>query len=81
MTKAAEECEEAIRLYEEIEDRYSIGRGKVHYSLMLMESGDSERGMKLLWEAREGWASIKYESGVQWIDVLLAEKENGEDTE
>ncbi len=46
-----------------------------------MKSNDSERGVKLLGEAREGWAAIKYESGVQWIDELLAEKEKGKDAE
>ena len=42
---------------------------------------DSERGVKLLGYAREAWAAIKYESGVQWIDELLAEKENSADDE
>jgi hypothetical protein len=37
--------------------------------------------VKLLGEAREEWAAIKYESGVQWIDELLAEKEKSEDDE
>ena len=48
---------------------------------MLMDSGESERGVKLLGEARERWTAIKYESGVQWIDELLAEKEKSEDDE
>jgi len=48
---------------------------------MLMESGDTEPTAKLLQEAREGWAAIKYESGVQWIDELMAEKEESEDAE
>ena len=81
MTNDSEEFEEAIRLYEQIGDRYSIARGKAHYGSMLMDSGDSERGVKLLGEAREGWTAIKYESGVQWIDELLAEKEKGEGAE
>lgn len=79
MANDPEEFEEAIRLYELIGDRYSISRGKAYYGSMLMESGDSERGVKLLEEAREGWAAIKYESGVQWVDELLAEDEEDED--
>ena len=47
----------------------------------LPTSSDSERGVKLLGDAREGWAAIKYENGVQWIDELLAEKEKSEDDE
>jgi hypothetical protein len=43
----------------------NIARGKSYYGQMLMESGDSERAAKLLQETREGWAAIKYESGVQ----------------
>jgi tetratricopeptide (TPR) repeat protein len=81
MTNDPEEFEEAIRLYEQIGDRYSIARGKAHCGSMLMDSGESERGVKLLGEAREGWTAIKYESGVQWIDKLLSEKEKGEDDE
>jgi len=73
--------EEAIRLYEQIGDRYSIARGKAHYGSMLMKSNDSERGVKLLGDAREVWAAIKYDNGVQWIDELLAEKEKTEDDE
>jgi hypothetical protein len=61
--------------YEQIGDRYSIARGKARYGSMLMDSGDSERGVKLLGDAREAWAAIKYENGVQWIEELLAEKE------
>lgn len=75
------EYEEAIRLYERIGDRYSIARGKAHYGLMLMNSGDSARGLNLLSEAREGCVAIKYEGGVQWIDNLLAEKEKSEGPE
>ena len=46
-----------------------------------LESGDSESGMKRLGEAREGWAAIKYENGVQWVDELLAEDEEVKDAE
>jgi hypothetical protein len=81
MTNDPLEFEEAIRLYEQIGARYSIARGKAYYGSMLMQSGDSERGVKLLEEAREGWAAIKFESGVQWIDELLAEDEEGDDAE
>ena len=48
---------------------------------MLMKSNDSERGVKLLRDAREVWAAIKYDNGVQRIDELLAEKEKTEDDE
>jgi hypothetical protein len=48
---------------------------------MLLDSGDSERGVKRLGDAREVWAAIKYENGVQWIEELLAEKEKTEDAE
>ena len=41
------------------------GRLKVRYGSMLMDSGESERGVKLLGEAREELTAIKYESGVQ----------------
>lgn len=68
-------------MYEQIGDRYSIARGKAYCGSILMDSGDSERGMKLLGDAREGWTAIIYESGVQWIDELLAEKEKSEDDE
>jgi hypothetical protein len=81
MTNDSGEFEEAIRLYEQIGDRYSIARGKAFYGSMLMRSNDSERGAKLLGDAREVWAAIKYDNGVQWIDELLAEKEKTEDDE
>jgi len=71
---------EAIRLFEQIGDRY-IARGKAHYGSMLMDSDESERGAKPLGDAREVWAAIKYEYGVQWIDELLTEKEKTEDDE
>ncbi len=56
---------------------------------MLRNSGDKERGVALLSEAREGWDAIKYESGVQWIYEsgvqwiyeLLAEGEMEENAE
>jgi len=81
MSHGAAEFEEAIRLYEEIEDRYKIARGKAYHGSMLKKSGDKERAAKLLQEAREGWAAIKNESGVQLIDELLYEKEESEDAE
>jgi phosphoribosyl-ATP pyrophosphohydrolase len=68
-------------LYEQIGDRYSIARGKAHYGSMLMDSGESERGVKLLEDAREVWDAIKYENGVQLIDELLAEKEKSKNDE
>src|SRR5262245_33422558 len=77
----AAECEEVITFYEQIGDRYNIARGKAYYGSMLMESGDTERAAKLLQEARGGWAAINYESGVQWIDEFLYEKEESEDAE
>jgi tetratricopeptide (TPR) repeat protein len=73
ITNNPDEYEEAIRLYEQIGDRYSIGRGKAYYGLMLMDSSDSERGVKLLREARDEWAAINHTSGVQFIDEILAE--------
>jgi hypothetical protein len=39
----------------------------------------SERGVKLLGDALEVRAAIRYENGVQWIDELLAEKETEDD--
>jgi len=81
MNDDTEEFEEAIKLYEEIGDHYSIARGKAYYGLMLLNSGERERGVELLGEARAGWAAIKFENGVQWIDELLAEDEEGEDAE
>jgi hypothetical protein len=65
MTNDYEEFEEAIRLFEQIGDRYNITRGEAHYGSMLMDSCESERGAKLLGDAREVWAAIKYENGVQ----------------
>ena len=81
MTNDPGEFEEAIRLNEQIGNRYSIARGKAFYGSMLMKSNDSERSVKLLGDAREAWAAIKYDNGVQWIDELLAEKEKCEDDE
>jgi len=81
MTYDSEEFEEAIRLYKHIGDRYSTALGKPHCGSILMKSNDSERGVKLLGNAREVWAAIKYDNGVQWIDELLAEKEKSEDDE
>jgi hypothetical protein len=48
---------------------------------MLMESGDPERGLKLLMEAREECVAIKFENGIQAIDEKLAELEKDESAE
>jgi tetratricopeptide (TPR) repeat protein len=81
MTDDPEEYEEAIRLYEQIDARYGIAKSKVNYALMLIGSGDLERGLKLFMEAREECVAIKFESGIQAIDKLLAKAEQSEGSE
>jgi tetratricopeptide (TPR) repeat protein len=81
ITNDADKYEEAIRLYEQLGHKYNIGHGKTFYGLMLMNSGDTERGVKLLKEGREAWAAINHQSGVQWIDEMLADDEKNEDVE
>lgn len=44
-------------------------------------SGETERGVKFLEEAREGWAAVNYEAGVQMIDDSLSESERDKDAE
>ncbi|MGH9832456.1 MAG: TIR domain-containing protein [Blastocatellia bacterium] len=68
---SAEEFEEAIRLYEEIGHTYSIARGKVFFGEWLLDQGETERAIKLLGEAREGWALIGYDGGVDYVDEIL----------
>jgi len=81
IVNSAEDFEEAIRLYEEIGDRYSIARGKAYFGEWLLDQGETERAVKLLGEAREGWALIGYDGGVDYVDEILeqAGKELGED--
>jgi hypothetical protein len=81
---SAEEFEEAIKLYEEIGHTYSIARGKAFFGEWLLERGETERAVKLLGEAREGFALIGYDGGVDYVDGILeqAGKEtNGEENE
>ena len=68
---AAEEFEEAIRLYEEIGDTYSIALGKAFYGEWLLDQNATEQALKLLGEAREGFARINFEGGVEYVDKIL----------
>lgn len=73
MNKDAAEFEAAISFFEEIGDTYSIARSKEIYGLMLLDAGETERGVQLLQEARAGYAKINYAPGVGDIDQSLAE--------
>lgn len=68
---AAEEFEEAIRLYEEIGDTYSIALGKASYGEWLLDQNAAEQALKLLGEAREGFTRINFEGGVEYVDEIL----------
>jgi tetratricopeptide (TPR) repeat protein len=65
--------ERALRLYEEIRDRYSSARCKFFLGIHCLQNGDSERGVRLLLEARETWEQIDFTQGVQAVDAVLGQ--------
>jgi tetratricopeptide (TPR) repeat protein len=78
---SAEEFEEAVRLYEEIDHTYSIARGKAFYGEWLLDNGDTEQALKLLGEARAGFAQIIFEGGVDYVDEILNQVGNTDRSE
>ncbi len=74
---SAEEFEEAIKLYEEIGHTYSIARGKAFFGEWLLDQGETERAVKRLGEAREGFALIGFDGGVNYVDEILETSRKG----
>jgi len=72
----AELFEAAIRLYEKINDRYSIALGKAYYGDWLLDQGEEEKALPLLKDAKDNWQQISYEPGVEWMEGLLADTES-----
>ena len=65
--------EQALKLYEEIGDKYSIARCKCFLGLSHLNAGRKELAVKLLDEALTGWSEINFENGVSLVKQVLSE--------
>ncbi len=72
-TGEAQHFEKAIALHTEIHSRYDVAVDKYYFGFSRLQSGDGERGLKLLLEARETWEQINFAPGVQAVDGLLSQ--------
>lgn len=73
---------EAIALYTQIGDRYSLARGEYFYAVSLDETPDNrDLARKLLTDARLHWQAMDFEPGVSAVDNALAALDTPPDTD